>query len=124
MLDNDSLLLVALGAFLRRESLAAFLVAGTASLAGIDVGHGDDVSTLLHLENARMTISALEAFIGMHLAVEHHLACAFAVELYGLASRNCEAETERTNVTITRTAITRSFFIVVSPPFDMRLYTS
>jgi hypothetical protein len=92
--DNDILLLVtlcAIGRIFCTERLGA-IVAAAAVLAFIHVFHGDDVAALLHLEQTGlMAIRALEALVGVDLAVEHDFAGALAVELNRLAGRNRES---------------------------------
>jgi len=84
---------VALAAIRRSTSLEGLraVVARTAELAGVDVGHLDCVATLLHFEEAGlMTVSALGAFVSVGLAIEHDLALSTAGELHGLARRDRE----------------------------------
>jgi hypothetical protein len=91
--NDDILLLMALAAIRRITSLEGLraVVARTAELAGVDVGHLDYVAALLHLEEAGlMTVSALGALVSMGLAVEHDLALSTAGKLHGLARRDRE----------------------------------
>jgi len=93
LLYDDILFLVALstvGGILHAESLGA-VVASTAVLAFHHFLHGHHVGAFLHLEKARlMAISALEALVGVNLAVKNHLCRALGFELNGLAGGNCE----------------------------------
>ena len=71
------------------ECLGA-VMALAASLAAINVSHGI-LATLLHREDLGVAVIALQALIGMNLAIEYNLACAAACKLYGLARRHCDS---------------------------------
>lgn len=88
LLYNDFLLLVALGAVLCRKRFAALFVAGAAQLASIDIGHGDGIGSLFHLENGGVAIIALKTRFGMRVAAEYHFTA--LLKLHRLARANCK----------------------------------
>jgi len=73
------------------ESLCA-VMALAAILACIHVCHGVR-TTLLHREDLRVAVIALQSFVCMSLAIKYDLTCAAACELHGLSGRHSKCTT-------------------------------
>jgi len=86
-----SVALAAGSLILNTKNLGA-VVACAAALTALHLlhGNGNIPDLLLHFEETGMTLCALEAFTGMVLSIEYHLAGALRRVLNGPAERNCE----------------------------------